>query len=298
MHRMLVVAALAASVLPGLAGAEGETGKAAPLAALIVDGQNNHNWRAVTPLLKKQLEACGRFTVEVATTPQDKAQFGGFKPEWTKYAVVVSNYNGDLWPAETRKAFEEYMANGGGLVIVHAADNSFGQWAEYNKMIGVGGWGGRGQKSGPMLRWRDGKIVRDTGPGGGGSHGANHQYAVDAREPTHPILAGLPEKWMHTSDELYSTLRGPAENLTVLATSFADKAKGGTGEHEPVLMTITYGKGRVFHTVLGHDATSVKCVGFAATLQRGAEWAATGKVTIPKPEGFPAPDKVSVWEGK
>jgi type 1 glutamine amidotransferase len=108
-------------------------------------------------------------------------------------------------------------------------------------------------------------------------------------------MAGLPAKWMHTSDELYSKLRGPAENMTLLATSFADKAKGGTGENEPVLFTITYGKGRVFHTVLGHDERSVKCVGFVTTFLRGTEWAATGKVTLPKPDNFPAPDKVSVW---
>jgi type 1 glutamine amidotransferase len=91
-------------------------------------------------------------------------------------------------------------------------------------------------------------------------------------------------------------MRGPAENMTLLATSFADKAKGGTGENEPVLFTLTYGKGRVFHTVLGHDARSCKCVGFVTTLQRGAEWAATGKVTIPVPANFPSAEKSCVWE--
>jgi type 1 glutamine amidotransferase len=261
-----------------------------------VDGQNNHNWKATSPIMKKALEASGRFTVDVATTPQDKSKMGEFKPDFSRYAVVVSNYNGDLWPQETCKAFETYMAGGGGLVVVHAADNSFSQWAEYNKMIGLGGWGGRNEKSGPMIRWRDGQVVRDTQPGAGGTHGANHEYAVETRAADHPIMAGLPAKWMHTSDELYSKMRGPAENLTLLATSFADKAKGGTGENEPILFTLTYGKGRVFHTVLGHDERSSKCVGFVTTLQRGAEWAATGKVTIPKPENFPTADKASVWE--
>lgn len=290
-----------------------------PLKALIVDGQNNHNWRGTTPLLKKALEASGRFVVDVATSPPPKAApakkdtaagvagdvatlppqkqpMDSFKPEFSKYAVVVSNYNGDPWSKETCKAFEDYMANGGGLVIVHAADNSFGQWVEYNKMIGLGGWGGRNEKSGPMVRWRDGQIVRDTQPGGGGGHGANHEYCLTTRAPEHPIMAGLPAVWKHTTDELYATLRGPAENLTVLATAFADKTKGGTAEHEPALFTINYGKGRVFHTILGHDERSVKCVGFVTTFQRGAEWAATGKVTIPKPDSLPTAEKSLVWE--
>ena len=250
-----------------------------PLRALIVDGQNNHNWRGTTPLLRKALEVSGRFTVEVATTPE-KGKWESFKPDFGKYAVVVSNYNGELWPAGTCAAFEEYMKNGGGLVVVHAADNAFPQWAEWNKMIGLGGWGGRNEKSGPYVRYRDGKIVRDTSPGGGGSHGAQQPILVECREPTHPIMAGLPEKWLHVTDELYSRLRGPAEKLTVLATALANE-RGGSFENEPVLFTIDYGKGRVFHTVLGHDENSTKCVGFVTTFQRGAEWAATGKVTMP-----------------
>jgi len=267
----------------------------APLKVLLVDGQNNHKWQVTSPLLKKALEECGRFVVDVATTPQDKAKMSEFKPEFGRYAAVVSNYNGEMWPQETCRALETYLSGGGGLVIVHAADNAFPKWLEYNRMIGVGGWGGRNEKSGPMIRWRDGQIVRDTTPGPGGGHGANHEYAIDTREPQHPIMAGLPARWMHTSDELYATLRGPAENLTVLATAFSDKAKGGTGEHEPVLMVIGYGKGRVFHTILGHDERSTKCVGFVCTLQRGTEWAATGKVTLPKPDNFPGPDQASVW---
>jgi hypothetical protein len=156
------------------------------LKALLVDGQNNHNWKSTSPIMKQALEACGRFTVDVATTPQDKSKMGEFKPDFSTYAVVVSNYNGDLWPADTCKAFEAYMTGGGGLVVVHAADNSFPQWDEYNKMIGLGGWGGRNEKSGPMVRWRNGQVVRDTQPGPGGTHGANHEYAVETRAADHP----------------------------------------------------------------------------------------------------------------
>ena len=111
--------------------------------------------------------------------------------------------------------------------------------------------------------------------------------------PGHPIMAGLPAKWMHGQDELYDRLRGPAKNVTVLASAFSSKAKGGTDLDEPLLMTIEYGKGRVFHTALGHGMEAIKCQGFAITLQRGVEWAATGKVTQKVPANFPTEAAIS-----
>ncbi|HWB11304.1 MAG TPA: ThuA domain-containing protein [Pirellulales bacterium] len=265
-----------------------------PLKALIVDGQNNHNWKATTPLLKKHLEDSGLFSVDVATSPPGN-DLSGFKPDFAAYDVVVSNYNGATWPEETRDAFERYMRDGGGLVVVHAADNAFPDWAAYNEMIGVGGWGGRNEKSGPYLRLRDGQFVRDSSPGGGGSHGTQHAFLVVIRDSKHPITAGLPSSWMHAADELYDRLRGPAHGLSVLATAYSDKAEHGSGEHEPMLMAIEYGKGRVFHTTLGHSPEAMHCVGFIVTLERGAEWAARGKVTHTEiPDDFPTPDKVSV----
>jgi len=42
------------------------------------------------------------------------------------------------------------------------------------------------------------------------------------------------------------------------------------------MMTVDYGRGRVFHTPMGHTDYSMECVGFMVTLRRGAEWAATG----------------------
>ena len=274
----------------------------AAIKALIVDGQNNHDWKGTTPGLKKYLEETGLFEVDVATTPADKGEFASFKPDFKKYKLVVSNYNGQDWPKETQAAFEEFVRSGGGFVSVHAANNSFPNWPAYNQMIGLGGWGGRNEKSGPYVYWEEkaAKVVKDMAPGSGGHHGPQHAFAIDAREPQHPVLAGLPTKWMHAQDELYDKLRGPAENLTVLATAFADPMKGGTGRHEPMLMTTTFGQGRVFHTAMGHAGggkrIAQQCVGFIVTFQRGAEWAVTGKVMQKVPADFPGADKVSLRE--
>ncbi len=263
------------------------------LKALIIDGRNNHDWKATTPLIKKALESSERFTVEVATAPPNGQDLSKFKPAFADYAVVVSNYNdGELWSEETRTAFVNYVKKGGGFVVVHAGNNAFTSWPEYNDMIGLG-W--RGADFGERVTLTDdGKVERTPkkqGPGAG--HGPQHEFQVVIRDAEHPITKDLPRAWMHAKDELYHGQRGPARDMTILASAFS-KGQGSTDAHEPMLWTIPYGKGRVFTTVLGHATYSMECVGFIVTLQRGAEWAATGKVTLTKvPDDFPTADKVS-----
>jgi type 1 glutamine amidotransferase len=259
--------------------------------ALLVDGQNNHNWQETSPHIKRALESSGLFTVDISTSPAQGEDLSGFKPDFDAYDVVVSNYNGEPWSLETEAALEAYVRGGGGFVSVHAANNAFPEWKEYNRMIGLGGWGGRDETWGPYVRFRGGEVIQDATPGRGGGHGNKHEFQVVVRDSEHPITRGLPTKWMHTEDELYDRLRGPAEHLTVLATAYSDPATRGTGENEPILMTVKFGKGRVFHTTLGHHALAMQCVGFIATLQRGTEWAATGKVTQAVPKDFPTADK-------
>lgn len=266
--------------------------------ALIIDGQNNHDFKSITPHMKKILEETGLFTVDVSTSPAKGGDMKAWRPKLTDYAVVISNYNGEPWSEEFKADFEKYVRDGGGFVCVHAADNAFPEWKAYNEMIGVGGWGDRSEKSGPYLRLRDGKWTQDMTAGRGGSHGKQHEFLMTTHATDHPIMKGLPKKWMHAKDELYDRLRGPAQDITVLASANASKETGGSGEEEPLLMVRNFGKGRVFHQALGHnngaDITAQRCVGFIVTLQRGTEWAATGKVTQAVPKDFPTESAVSL----
>jgi len=285
------------------------------LQALIIDGQNNHGmWPKTTAMMKEYLEGTGLFDVDVArtaytwnggdlveryplgddaptTTSVNRPQRDpDFKPDFAKYDVVVSNYNGAPWPAETQAAFVDFVRGGGGYVVVHAANNAFGDWPEYNEMIGLGGWGGRNEKTGPYVYLdASGETVRDVTPGSGGHHGPQHPFQIIVRDDQHAVTKGMPREWLHAQDELYDKLRGPASNMHILATAFADPSKGGSGRHEPMIFTVQFGKGRVFHTPMGHADYSMECPGFITTLQRGAEWAATGKVTQTGiPDDFPS----------
>lgn len=266
-----------------------------PIRAMILDGQNKYHkhWPEVTQNLKNILETTGLFEVDVVTSPPKGEDMSDFEPDFFQYDVVVSYYDGDLWSAKTQKNFEKYMREGGGFVVVHAGDNAFPEWKEFNKMIGLGGWGDRNEKHGPYVYLdEDGEVVRDNSPGKGGHHGKKHPYPVKMITG-HPITDGMPKTWMHAKDELYDMMRGPAENMTILAAAYSSKAYGGTGRTEPMMMTIDYGKGRIFHTVHGHDLAAQSCVGFITSVQRGAEWAATSKVKQEIPDDFPTADKVS-----
>jgi type 1 glutamine amidotransferase len=288
--KTVLILTLAAIALPAFA--------AKPIRVMLLDGEQGgpyHAWQETTPYLKRILEDAKRFEVEVVTAPPAGGDFSSFKPDWGKYKVVVANYDvpDERWPDELKASFEDYIRKGGGLVSVHAADNAFPKWKAYNLMIGIGGWRGRDEKSGPLWYYKEGKLVSDPSPGRAGSHGARRPFLIENRVTDHPITKGLPKQWMHVADELYATLRGPGENMTVLSTAFSDPGNKGTSRDEPILMVIRFGKGRIFHTVLGHDIAALNSVGFMTTYQRGTEWAAAGKVTVKVPPDFPTAEKPS-----
>lgn len=259
---------------------------------ILLDGQNNHNWRGTTPVIRDALESTGRFKVTVATAPPATAtaeEWAKFRPDFSKCDAIVSNFTD--WGAKNPPQgpwideLHQYVRNGGGYVKIHAA--SFEKRDEHLDMIGLS-W--RSPAAGDRLLFDDaGKLVRiGKGEGKGTSHGKPFEWPVQMRAEQHPIAAGLPKVWMHPTDELWESVRGPAKDVEVIAT-----AQAPSKIHEPVMWTLPFGKGRVFVTLLGHSPEAMKCVGFRTTLARGAEWASTGKVTIPVPADFPTAQKVS-----
>lgn len=288
MKRQYLLIIVLACLLPFLSRCIKETG----YKTLIITGQNNHDWQTSSPILKTILDETAMFKCEIMTTPEKGGDMSAFNPDFSLYKLVILDYNGDSWSDKTNAAFLDYVKNGGGVVIYHAADNSFPGWKEYNEMIGLGGWGDRAEKDGPYIYYRNDSLIVDNSPGRGGNHGKRREFIVKTRIADHPIMKGLPARWLHGTDELYSELRGPAKNMQILATAFADSAAGGgTMRDEPMLMTISYEKGRIFHTAMGHadknGGPAMQCTGFIVTLQRGAEWAVTGNVTQKVPFDFP-----------
>ena len=286
----------------------------ASLKAMVLTGQNNHGWQVLSAHYKNILEETGLFEVDKVTSPPSGSDMGEFNPDFAGYDVVVIEYNGDEWPKRVQESFERYMENGGGMVYGHAVNHTFKNWVAFNEMMGIGAWGGRDEKAGPYVHYRDGKIFLDDRPGHAGECIDAHAFEIVTREPDHPIMRGLPPVWLHGKDELYSNQRGPAKNMTILATAYSDPKyeahwgveKQGTGEHEPMAITVRYGKGRVFGTAMGHVDAGAKpgsgpwpamdCIGFITLIQRGAEWAATGKVTQKVPDGFPTATEVKLRE--
>jgi len=275
-------AAVLAAIAVGLASG-------APVRALLIDGPE---WQKETPALKAILEASGVFQVDTVTAP---AKGTAFEPPFDRYKVVVLNYGGDGWPLATVAALDKYLQAGGGLVVLPPAEAAFPTWTEFNLLLGVSGAPNRDRSAGPIWFYHEGNMAFDgdtKGPAGKAPH-PDQPFAITIRNTEHPVTKGVPLVWMHSADTLAGDLRGPGKNMILLATAHSDAERGGTGRDEPALLAISYGKGRVFHTLLGRTADGRACVGFQTMLERGAEWAATGKVTVRMPSDFPTEEKAS-----
>jgi len=223
-----------------------------PLKILIFSGANNHDWKSTTPALKKIYEQSGHFIVDVTNDPgsytADKlAPYDAIVSNWTNYPGKER-----VWGKDTEEAFLDFIENGKGFVLFHAASACFYDWPDYQRLIGAT-WG------------------KGTG------HGSYHKFDVTITDKKHPITEGM--KDFVITDELWHRMKiQPVIN--VLCTAFSAKDKGGTGKQEPVALWTQFGRGRCFYNVLGHDARSMQNENWKLLMLRGTQWAATGKATI------------------
>jgi type 1 glutamine amidotransferase len=270
---------------------------------LIVDGFSNHDWKETSRETKDILEETGMFKVDISSAPSVPGDPGwdDWNPSFKNYDVVIQNFNNlknqDLkWPSRVEVMLEKYVRSGGGLYILHSANNSFSHWSEYDTMIGLG-W--RSKETGYALALDSvNSITRILpGEGRGTTHGKRFNATIKTLN-THPINKDFPGEWITPSMELYRYARGPAKNLTIL--SFA--VDSATGEKWPVEWVVNYGMGRVYNSSMGHlwadeiYPISYRCIGFQTLMIRAAEWLATGNTSYPLPVNFPTGKEIRVRE--
>lgn len=213
-----------------------------PIRVLIVTGMDieAHNWQETTKATMEELAKDKRIKVDTLTDIYRLSSFG-----LSGYDVVYLNFNNWGKPDPDIRAennLKQFVDHGGGLVIAHFASGSFESWPDFVKLAGK--------------VW-DRKNTHD--PRG--------KFMVEITDNTHPISAGMVS--YETDDELYICLKGD-EPVRLLA-----QAKSiVTGKYHPMAFTLTYGKGRIFHTALGHDARAIHVPGTSELIRRGVVWAA------------------------
>lgn len=254
-HARRYVPWLALALLITTAPMRVQAAEQAKLRVLLLAGRNNHDEKKTTPALVDLLQASGRFDVTVTTPPK-----GLTAENLRRYNVVASNWTNwpDIekreWGAEAEKALVDFVRNGKGFAVFHAANTPFQTWPEFQQIIGA--------------TWK----LKQTG------HGRIHTFGVKIADHAHPITAGVPN--FDIRDELWHRI-GMQPTAHVLATAHSSPARGGSDKDEVVALCTTFGKGRGFNLVLGHDTTAMANPGWQTLMLRGLEWAATGQVTIP-----------------
>ena len=232
---------------------------AGKLRVLLLTGKNNHDWAATTPVLKKIFEDSGRFAVDVLTDPStctaaSLAAYDAIADNWTNFPSTARE-----WGAASEQAVLEFVRSGKGFVTIHAASATFPTWPEFQSLVGAT-WG------------------PETG------HGPVHAFKVEMSDRDHPAARAVGD--FEITDELWHRMKtDPAAR--VLCRAFSEKAKGGTGNWEPVAFTTSFGQGRGFHLVLGHDVRAMENPKWRALLLQGTEWAATGSVGAEIPSAAP-----------
>lgn len=200
----------------------------------------------------RELGAAGGFAVDAAEnadafTPRTLGRYD---------AVVFLSTTGDVLNTAQQRAFERYIAGGGGYVGIHAAADTEYDWAFYGGLAGA--------------------YFQ--------SHPAIQPATVDVENHAHPATAGLGATWERT-DEWYNYRSNPRDRARVLASLDETSYSGGTmnGDH-PIAWCQEYRGGRSFYTGGGHTKESYAEPAFRDHLLGGIRWATGATEADCRPE--------------
>jgi type 1 glutamine amidotransferase len=225
-----------------IAGADAPQAAPPRIRVLSVTGidSNAHPWKERSAAVTEALQADPRFALRVVEDPAFVC-----RPEAREFDVLVLHLR-DAKPiaraAEICERLTQLVGDGKGLVLIHGATGAFPTRLDYRDLAG-----------------------RTWGPKYG--HDPRGPFTVKIVAPGHPLVQGLTD--FQADDELYFGLAGDRP-IEVLATAQSKK----TGKAEPVAFVFPYGRGRVFSTVLGHDAKAIRVSGTSELLRRACAWAA------------------------
>ena len=245
----LVKWVLAGMLLCGIGMAGQAADAPGKIKALLITGDDvspAHNWQEFSKTVNEVLTESGKFDVKVV----EDAKILDSKDELQKFDVILFTAYFKSLPTPTDAAKENltnFVKSGKGFVVTHLASASFPKWEEFGKLCG--------------RKW----IMGTSG------HGPRGDFESKIVDKEHPVTKGM--KDFTTSDELYAKLQGDAD-IHVLVQADSDWSK----KTEPLVFTLSYGQGRVYHWAYGHDRKAILTPPVKELLVRGCEWAATGKV--------------------
>ena len=247
-----------------------------PIKTVMITGHHHpgHPWKESTQAVLEVLKPDARFQVDVKEDPEFLAG-----ADLASYHLVLMNYCNWERPGLSEAArtnFAKYVADGGGLAILHFANGAWGPGAHPPK---------------PEANWDEyaGKLCRRIWIDGKSGHDAFGPFRVEITSAKHEITQGVQP--FDTVDELYFNQQGelPVEPLAVARSKVTKK-------DEPMAFAYDYGKGRVFQTLLGHAPQSIRLAG--ELTRRGCAWAAKREQVDIKTAPPPPPVAMNAAEGR
>ena len=248
MRRLTFVLAAICVLVLSFCIAGGAAEKPAPIRALLITGDDvsAHPWREISETTREILVGSGKFDVKVCEDPLILESQTALQQYDVIVFTICSRRLAEL-PAQAQENLLNYVKGGKGFFVQHLATASFPKWEEFGKLCG--------------RKW----VMGTSG------HGPRSVFEAKVVDKEHPITAGLSD--FKTDDELYAKLQGTGD-IHVLVQADSDWSK----KTEPLVFTLSYGKGRVVQNAFGHDRKALMTPSVQKIITRGVEWAATGKV--------------------